>query len=150
MEQVVNKEIDFRLGDNIALALTCLDSRFISHFYPGDLTSEILIMEKHGNAFARIYWYNDDNETVYLDWLSVDPKFREQGIGKDLQLIREGMGVCLGAKTSCLWVNKDTWMHEWYKRRGYEDWFDRKEQENTIWMRKVINADRQTSDPVPS
>ena len=112
--------------------------RFISHCRSEYWGSSILIMEKNGKAFGRIYWYYDDNTTVYLDWLSVDEKARRKGIGTNLQEIREEIGVRLGANTSCLWVRKNTWMHDWYKRRGYENWKDYNEEENAVWMRKSI------------
>jgi GNAT superfamily N-acetyltransferase len=113
-------------------------NRFISHSNTSWWGSSILIMEKSGNAFARAYWYNDDKTTIYLDWLSVDKKVRMQGIGTELQKIREQIGLQLGATTSCLWVKKDTWMHDWYKRRGYEDWKDYNDEINAVWMRKHL------------
>ncbi len=111
---------------------------FILHHKYSDWGSSILIMEETGKAFGRLYQYSDDSTTVYLDWLSVDKEFRRQGIGTELQEIREKIGVELGANTSCLSVQKDTWMHNWYKRRGYEDWKDDENDENFIWMKKPI------------
>ena len=112
--------------------------RFISHFTIASWGSSILIMEKSGKAFSRIYWYNDDNTTVYLDYLSVDEDIRRKGIGTIMQVMREKIGITLGATTSCLWVNKNTWMHDWYKRRGYEDWKNHEQEENAVWMRKSL------------
>lgn len=115
-----------------------LNPDFIFHCSPSPWGGSILIMEKYGKAFGRIYWFNDDNTTVYLDWLSVDEDIRRQGVGTKLQIMREKMGVELGAATSCLWVVKDTWMHDWYKRRGYEDGMDYNGEENAIWMNKSL------------
>lgn len=137
MKLAVEKEINFQLSDNIALALACVSCCFIAHFTPAYWGEAILIMEKHGNAFGRVYWYRDDNSTVYLDSLSVDAKVQQQGIGTELQKMREQMGIVLGAKTSCLWVKQDSWMHKWYQRRGYEDWKNYKK-ENAVWMRKSL------------
>lgn len=111
---------------------------YISHQSETDLFKSILIMKDDGTAFSRIYWFNDDNTTVYLDWLSVDELQRKKGIGKKLQEIREEIGRLFGAKTSCLWVNKNSWMHDWYQRRGYVDWKDYEQEENCIWMQKTI------------
>jgi len=111
---------------------------YISHLTESDWGKSILIMRKDGLAFARIYWFNDDNTTVYLDWLSVYETIRNCGVGTDLQEIREKIGKSMGAKYSCLWVKKDTWMREWYEKRGYEYWKEYKNEENAIWMQKAI------------
>jgi len=112
--------------------------QFISHSTKEDWGESILIMEKEGKAFGRIYWYNDDDTTVYLDWLSVDKDARKGGLGTILQKIREDIGKELGAKFACLWVKKDSWMHDWYERRGYKDYMNYKEDKNYIWMQKTI------------
>ena len=129
---------EFKLSDNRESALFLIIHPFISLFITQSWGDSILIMEKKGKAFGRIYWYHDDNTTVYLDWLNVDPKFRSMGIGTELQKIREEIGRCLGAKFSCLWVEKGTWMHYWYYRSGYMDWKDHKIEQNAIWMRKLL------------
>ena len=100
--------------------------------------AEVMIMEKHGKAFSRVYWYFDDPTTVYLNWLSVDKSERHKGLGTKMQELREQIGIDKGATKSCLWVKRDSWMHEWYKRRGYEDWKEYEDDENMIWMIKEI------------
>lgn len=115
-----------------------VSSRFISHLKTESWGSSILIMEKNGKAFGRLYWYSDDNSTIYLDMLSVDIERRKQGIGTELQQLREEIGRNLGATSCYLWVQKNTWMHNWYKRRGYEDWQVYVQEENSIWMRKLL------------
>lgn len=112
--------------------------RFIIHFISDSWGESILLMESNGKAFARIYWYNDDKTSVYLDWLSVNPEIRRKGIGTELQKLRERIGLELGATTSFLWVIKDSWMHDWYLRRGYVDYKDHNNEQNTIWMRKSL------------
>ena len=111
---------------------------FIFHHVTALWGESILIMEREGRAFCRIYWYNDDSTTVCLDWLSVDAEVRKQGIGTRLQEIREEIGKNRGATFSCLQVEKNSWMHAWYKRRGYADWVDNESEENTIWMKKSL------------
>ena len=98
----------------------------------------IRIMEKSGKGFARIYWYLDDPNSVYLDSLVVSDNFRKLGLGRTLQELREGIGVCRLAKYSYLWVEKDSWMEEWYKRRGYSYYKDYEQLNNCIWMRKKL------------
>ena len=111
---------------------------FISHLTTTYWGGYILIMEKKGRAFGRIYWYNNDKKTVYLDMLSVDKGMRKQGIGTKLQKMREKIGKEFGATTSWLWVKKDTWMFDWYKRRGYFDVKKYKQEKNAVWMRKSL------------
>jgi len=125
-------------ANNPACFLGAVSNRFISHYKIESWGYSIFIMDKKGNAFARIYWYHDDLTAVYLDMLSVSVKIRRQGIGTELQEMREQIGRTLGATTSCLWVKEDTWMHDWYLRRGYEDWIKYEEEENSVWMRKSL------------
>lgn len=113
-------------------------NEFNYHFSPNEWGYTVLIMQKHGNAFGRLYWFNKDDKSAYLDWLSVDEDYRKMGIGTKLQEIREHIAKCLNIKTVCLWVYKDTWMHNWYKRRGYVDYIDYEDEENAIWMKKEL------------
>ena len=122
----------------LILILMKVMNNYIYHHKIESWGSSVLIMENTGKAFGRIYWYNDDNITVYLDCLSVDPKFRQRGIGTELQELRENIGKKMGAKFSCLWVKKDSWMHEWYMCRGYNDW-KKHEDDDFIWMQKILN-----------
>lgn len=135
MHRVMTKAIE--QIKQIASEIGC---RFIPHYKIESWGLSILIMERSGKAFGRLYQYNDDSSSVYLDWLSVDEDSRNQGIGTELQEVREKIGVGLGATTSCLWVRKDTWMHDWYKRRGYIDFQNHSDEENAIWMKKPLNT----------
>lgn len=119
----------FHIGDN-----------FILHRSSTSWGYSILIMEKNGRAFGRLYQYSDDNTTIYLTGLSVNIENRRQGLGTEMQEMRENIGRKLGATTACLAVERGTWMHDWYQRRGYEDFEhnDVESEENTIWMRKQL------------
>jgi GNAT superfamily N-acetyltransferase len=118
--------------------------KFIKHISSSNNWGvSILIMESRGKAFARIYWFNDKEEddeedTVYLDMLSVNEEERRKGIGTKLQDIREKIGKRGGATYSCLWVYKNTWMYEWYKRRGYKEIGKNESEKNAVWMRKKL------------
>ena len=107
--------------------------RFISHRKAELWGVSIVIMESKGKACVRLYQYNDDNATVYLEGLSVDEGSRGCGIGAELLEIFEKTGRNLGATAFCLWVEKGSWMHSWYKRRGYSDLKDH-EEANCVWM----------------
>lgn len=120
------------------LVSTIINDNFIYHLNYESWGVEILIMEKTGVAFARIYWCNDDIESIYLNWLSVVPESRNKGIATQLQIIREEIGRKLGYKYAYLQVEESSWMHEWYKRRGYEDYDSLNKDENLIWMGKLL------------
>jgi ribosomal protein S18 acetylase RimI-like enzyme len=125
--------------------LECKNEHFISHCRTVDWGTLIHVMERTGKAFGRVYQYDNEPTVAYLDSLSVDEKSRRQGLGTKLQEIRERIGVRLGATESFLWVKKDSWMHDWYKRRGYIDYSEKESQEgegNFIWMRKLLVGER--------
>lgn len=114
--------------------LRIVSSRFICHFYYSDCGGSVLVMEKSGKAFARTYWFNDDSSAIYFDWLSVDEGERGNGIATELLNAHIEIAKQFEVETM-LWVKKDTWMHDWYKRKGYQDYKDNKNENNAIWMR---------------
>lgn len=112
------------------------ENDFVFHKHTEDWGTLFYIMERSGLAFARAYTYNDDISHIYLDMLSVDVCARRNRIGTKLQEIREQIGRELGATKSCLFVEKNSWMHDWYKRRGYV--YYAKKDRTTIWMEKSL------------
>lgn len=117
-------------------------TRWIIQPFQHDWGNQILIMHKNGVAFARLYYYKDDMRSMYLDMLSVIPEKRKMGLGKQLQVMREDIARLMGAHTVQLWVKKDTWMHEWYLRRGYMDMCDHEDEPDAIWMSKDLNPEK--------
>lgn len=118
-------------------------SRFISYQNSLSWGGEIMIMEKDGKAFMRIYWYSDDQTTIYLENLSVLPSHRRQGIATELLSIAENVGLKLGATTICLWVlwvKECTWLHDWYIQSGYIDLKDHETEKDAVWMKKSITS----------
>lgn len=89
------------------LVLCGVTARFL---FSQDSEIETVTIKADGVAEASVYWYLDDNSTVYLSNLVVNLQFRNKGIGEKLQVIREQIGKDLNANTSCLWVKNDTWM----------------------------------------
>ena len=112
--------------------------KFISHQRKETEGVSIMFMEEKGRAFGRLYFYDNDSTMVLLSDLSVSPEDRKQGIGRQMQEIREQMAINSSATTAYLWVEKDSWMQEWYRRRGYEDYADKEDEENKIWMKKTL------------
>ena len=89
---------------------------------------------------CRIYFYFDNEEDCLLDCLSVNSSLRNKGEGLKLQKLREKIGKSLGFKKSCLWVEKDKWMKDWYERRGYKyhSNYENYEGDPAIWMKKDL------------
>lgn len=111
-----------------------LKDNFVCHLHIDDWGGAVLVMQRNGNAFARTYWLNDEEPTIYFDWLSVDECDRCNGIGTELLNSHIEMAKEFDFNTT-LWVKKNTWMHEWYKRKGYEDYQDYEEEGyDAIWM----------------
>ena len=97
-----------------------------------------MFMEKNGIAFGRAYIYKDQPDRIFLDSLSVEPKYRGNHYGTQMQVIREKLGKKKGCKYSFLYVKKGTWMVKWYKRRGYKYHSKVKDQTGKIWMKKKL------------
>ena len=127
-----------------------IDIKFIAkNIFHINKTNEALsihIMGMSGKSYCRVYQYNDDKAVIYLDSLSVNFDERQKGIWKQLQELREEIGRNLGARIVCLEVKKDSWMFEWYERRGYvvsknfDFQFSEDEIENheNVWMEKSL------------
>ena len=126
------------LTDKVDEALSTISKDYIYHYNNVNYSDNILIIKTDGTAMGRIYWFHDDNSVVYLNWLSVNEESRNKGLGLELQLIRENIGVVMGAKHFMLWVEKGSWMEGWYIRRGYEYHSKHKTEKGVVWMQKDI------------
>lgn len=123
------------MGESNNISIQCLDADdFIMCKVYNDT---IYIMHKNGKAFACVSDM-EDGKTIYLNSLYVDESIRNQGIGTKLQEIREQIGVNSGAKYYRLIVFIGSWMHEWYKRRGYYDLFMCEEDDDYMCMQKDL------------
>ena len=116
------------------LVLCGVTVRFL---FSQDSKTETLTIKADGIAEASVFWYIDDSSTVYLANLLVNKDYRNKGLGKQLQEIREQIGKDLNANTSCLWVKKDSWMFEWYQRRGYLE-LKTHSRKGFVWMTKPL------------
>lgn len=93
-------------------------------------------MEKQGKAYMSIYWYDDNDSTIYIDCISVDNKMRKQGFGTKLKKIAEEIGIYIGSSYIQILIDKNKWIYDWYKRCGYIDYKDY--DKDYIWMRKSL------------
>lgn len=109
---------------------------FICHFGNDFYGDYVVVMERCGAAMARVYWNPNDSEIAFFDYLSVSPDLQKLGFGTTMQIIQEKIGRALGAKYCRFFVEKDKWMHDWYKRRGYVDYEDYNDE--YVWMQKLL------------
>lgn len=97
-----------------------------------------ILSEPQGIFRFAIYRYNDDKETIYLSNVFVDEEHREQGLGNSILNAADNIAKKLNAKTICLKVKRNSFVHEWYGRHGYSDLSVDEEEPQFIWMIKNI------------
>ena len=90
----------------------------------------------HECCKAVIYKHKGQSIAVFRS-LKVNPSKRRKGYGDRLLSTLEDIARGLGCDSSVLWVRKSSWMHDWYKRRGYEDYDDYYDQ-SFVWMWKSL------------
>lgn len=127
---------------DITFALSAIDKRYIAHCNTTIWGGEISVMERKGVDFCRIAWDDDDPDTVYIDSLSVNKDMRQRGIARHILTMLETVGCRLGAKQCRLSVIVNSWIYDWYKRRGYIDYSDH-DDSHFIWMQKDIREGKQ-------
>lgn len=129
MKEITNEEINKIISD--------INPNFISHLIEESWGYSVFIMENLGRVYAHIYWYNDDPSIIYFEGLSVEEDAREEGLGNKLLKMLEKIGINLGASTTSLWVYKNKWLYNWYKRNGYKYYMDH-DLKNAVWMKKPL------------
>lgn len=132
----MNKLIKSRL--NIILHKLNIQQNIISHHYIENLEHTIFLMTKSGNGMCSVYWFDDSDISIYIANLSVSENYRGLDIGNILFDSCEEIGKSIGAKSSTLWVLKNSWMHEWYGRKGYSDFKPYEGDSKLIWMKKIL------------
>lgn len=100
-------------------------------------TLERIKIDIDGKASGYVYQYRDEPESAYIAEIEVKPRFRHKGLGTKLIYRLESFAKALGATNVSLWVEKGTWVYEWYERNGYcclEEHYNK----GYVWMRKQI------------
>ena len=115
-----------------------LKDKFICHLSKEDWGFSIMVMEKEGKAFARTYFLNDDKDSIYFDWLNVDENYRKVGLATELLNTHIKVSDYFKLE-SMLWVEKNTWIEDWYMRKGYEYYCEYDEKSN--WLIKNKNQE---------
>lgn len=80
--------------------------------------SETIVVED-GDGFIKIQYDNDLPENGFIESLSVISGKRRMGMGKLLLKAAELKIAEKGKKYARLYVEKDTWLVDWYLRNGY-------------------------------
>lgn len=91
-----------------------------------------------GSFRFALYMYDDDPKTAYLSNVFVDEKMRGNGIGNTILDKADEMARKIGAETLCLKVKRDSFVHQWYRRKGYVDFQPDNDDKDHIWMKKKL------------
>ena len=99
------------------------------------MDSSIFIMESEGRSYARLDIFSD---TSKITDLSTNLDSRKRGFAS--QIISRCEEISRESKVSsiCLWVDKDSWMYNWYSKLGYVEYADNEEEKGAVWMRKDL------------
>ena len=85
-----------------------------------------------------MYKYDDDKLAEYLSNVHVEKSYRHHGIGNGILKVAEDKARNHGSKYLMLRVLKDSWMHDWYNRHGYENFCPDEDSPEYIWMKKYL------------
>lgn len=97
-----------------------LPEAYIKHYNEWDNTLSYMIMHNEGKSMFQVYQYDDDDKTIYLSDVSVSPAYRKKGYGNAILAIVDDIATQVGANKIMLWVEKKSWMYEWYTSKGYK------------------------------
>lgn len=86
-------------------------------------------------SWCCVYFYVDDRTTAYIGGLRTSIMHRRNGKATKIIKDSEELMKKIGFEWSCLKVIKESWMHSWYARLGYEDFQDENEH---VWMKKQL------------
>lgn len=115
--------------------------RFNYHIFFTAEENYLNIMDYH--TFVRVYFYDDNLEDknihhFYISDLSVEEGFRREGRATNILNHIEAIAKQCKITELYLKVDKDSWMHEWYLRRGFRDYT--LDEENYIWLQKLLET----------
>lgn len=85
--------------------------------YTTQESKEIFITLEVG--LCRLSIYNQTPNVAFLSTLIVDENNRNKGIGDQLLFLAEQMSKNNNCNTITLYVEPDSWLKEWYERKGF-------------------------------
>ena len=89
-------------------------------------------------AVGAVYVYLDDPQSAYISNLSVLEDARNKGLGTEMLNYLVKFCKYNKFRQVFLRVIDDSWMHEWYRRNDFYDWYDDKECSEFVWMKRII------------
>lgn len=120
--------------------LISINKNFVYRLEDKDINVfQILVNEKSGVSSGRIYKYRDDDSSSYIASIFVNYDNRLNGYGNQIIKLLEDISILLRSKYCYLQVINNSWMYEWYKRKGYINIINNFEDPDYIWMRKSLN-----------
>ena len=96
------------------------------------------IMEKSGKAYIQCYHFLDDLERFIISDLFVKEAVRKNKLGEGLILEAIEYSRRNNGKTVSLWVEKNSWKFEWYKRLGFIPTVPDENNPEDIWMELTL------------
>lgn len=91
--------------------------------------------------YAKIWIeiYNDSPTECILTYLRVREEHRRKGYGGQALADAEEIARRLGCNIAYLKVEANTWVHEWYLRRGYKYLSDDSDEDTAhVWLYKRL------------
>lgn len=85
-------------------------------------TRTMYVMYKH-SGILKITFYEKDKNTLWISDLAVDPTCYKQGIARKLIEACEEIALRNYITVIGLKVKTGSWMHEWYNRMSYYNYF---------------------------
>jgi GNAT superfamily N-acetyltransferase len=121
---------------DLTSAFDILNHDFIVHI--NDERDSAIIMEKHGVGMIRMIQESDN--TMYLDYLSVVPFWRNKKLGTKLLAIAELSSSIINVSTIIIMIKNDTWLIDWYLRKGYQRFEDSNRPDNEEYNSKGMSC----------
>lgn len=119
-----------------------MTKEFIIHVQATAVGRMASIMHPEGISFLSMYWYYDDEETVYFANLDVNPLERRAGQATKILAFAESEASSLGFKKATLlvsWCGENKWVHDWYEKQGYSNIAAHETEPNAVWMEKKLD-----------
>ena len=97
----------------------------------------IIYYYKNTKCSFALYMYDDDKKSLYLSNVSVSDTERGKGIGNEILEFVYNQANKRDVDSLYLFVLENSWMHEWYKRKGFVD-HSYTDDPRYVWMVKEM------------
>jgi hypothetical protein len=95
-------------------------------------------MESEGRSYARLDIFSDYPKVSKITDLSTNFDSRKRGFASKIISRCEEISREYEVYSICLWVEKHSWMYDWYSKLGYVEYADHNEEKGAVWMRKNL------------